>query len=215
MTLIELQSQLRSAGLLPILVDNEPPEEHRNRLMFAGTFPDYVEAVKALQVRAVFVYSEMLEESDFQTEVDGDGEAPEATIDLRTSNKDLARFSERVGQAGLLWLSISMGDEHLDLALEAPWWIEFLEMRDEAIEQISLEDERRQSAERSSRRAETAELMEGLHALAEDAKFTKLPTQKAMLQYALRAIPKLKSLEQDQLKMEIQELKARIDAGVS
>jgi hypothetical protein len=214
MTLTELQSHLKSAGLVPVLVENSPPEEHHKRLMFAGTLQEYVEAVKAFQLRAVIVYSENIEESDFEAEADDDDDVLEAPVNLCVINRSLAQYEKRIGETGLLWLSVSLGDEHLDLAMHEPWWVEFLSMRDEAVQQLSLEGERRRAALDSSKRIEAAELIADLHALADDLRFAKLPTQKAMLQYALRAVPKLKGLKQELLKVEIQELKAKIDAGV-
>jgi hypothetical protein len=53
-----------------------------------------------------------------------------------------------------------------------------------------------------------------LRGLVDDKKFACLPTQKAMLQYAIRKFPELQDLNPADLKLEIQELKARIDAGV-
>jgi hypothetical protein len=200
--------------------------------MFSGSLPEYLEAVKALQVRAIFVYAEKIDESDFLVEADAgdvdddddddaadadaDADADDAiatTVDLCTVNKKLVPFKERFGQVGLFWLSASLQNEHLDLALDEPWWREFLEIRDEAIERIMREGEQREAAALSSKRAETEELIGQLHELAEDSSFAKLPTQKAMFQYALRVLPKLKVLDDRRVKIEIQELKAKIDSG--
>ena len=56
--------------------------------------------------------------------------------------------------------------------------------------------------------------MERLHGLVDDPKFARMPTQKAMMQYALRKLPELKDFDSADLKNEIQIIKAKIDADV-
>jgi hypothetical protein len=185
---------------------------------------EYLEVAKALEARAVILYSEALEESDFlansaadDDDDDGNGsdtEEDEMFIDLCVVEAKLSRFKDRLGQHGLFCVSIALKDEHLDLALEEPWWREFLDLRDDTVGRLVKDLQERSEAARSRAEDETKSILARLHALVEDGRFVCLPTQKAMLHYALRKFPELKHLSHADLKAEIQELKARIDADV-
>lgn len=47
MTLVELQTHLKAAALIPVFVENDPPGDQKKRLMFSESLPEYLEAVKA------------------------------------------------------------------------------------------------------------------------------------------------------------------------
>ena len=220
MTLSELQSRLKAAGLVPILVTNATPDDERKRLLFSGSLGEYLEAAKALEARAVVVYSETLEEDDFLVEsgagedADSDADSDAALVNLCDVDSKLLRFKDRIGEHGVFVLSIVVQDEHLDLGLEEPWWREFVDLRDEVMDRVANEQEERMEAARSRVEVAARAMLSKLHGLVDDKKFACLPTQKAMLQYALRKFPELQDLNPADLKTEIQELKARIDADL-
>jgi hypothetical protein len=219
MTLDDIKAHLRSAGVIPICVSNEPPNDG-DRLTIIGGLPEYVEAVLAVGAKVVVVYFQTFVEDYFlhdpddeHRESDENEEVDEDLIDLRVANKELRRFKEYVDQTALIRLSFQMQSDYLDLVIEEPWWREFLELRSRITDELNDARKQRIAAEEAREEAEVDGLIAQLHKLADDARFAKLPTQKSMLQYALRQIPELDSIDPGALKSEIQEMKAKIDAG--
>ena len=133
-------------------------------------------------------------------------------MDLFAGNKELRRFKEYVGRSAVIRLSVQMQSDYLDLVIEESWWREFLDLRTQITDKLDSERELERAAETAQEDAEIDGLLARLRELADDAKFAKLPTQKAMLQYALRQIPELESIDLSDLRSEIQEIKAKIDA---
>ena len=219
MTLDEIKERLRAAGVIPIGVSNEPPRDS-DRLMVTGGLSEFVEAAQAVGAKVVVVYSQTFVEDYFlydpddgHDESDRDEEEGGDLVDLCVANKDLRRFKEFIGRTALIRLSIHIQSDHLDLAIEEPWWREFLEARSRITDELDDAMEQRVASEKAQEEAEVDGLIARLHKFADDARFAKLPTQKAMLQYALRHIPELDSIDPSNLKSEIQEIKAKIDAG--
>jgi hypothetical protein len=219
MTLSELRTQIEAAGLIPVFVVNAPPDEENERLVYSGSLAEYLEIAKSIEARTVIVYSEILEQEDFLADLDIDDQDEErandeTTVDLCNVDARLSRFRKHTGQHGIFCVSISIRDEHLDCSLEESWWHDFLEIRDAAIDQLSKQQQDRVDAARSRMRDEARATLAKLHTLLDDKKFTCLPTQKAMLQYALRKFPELSEMSPTVLKTEVQELKAKIDSNV-
>ncbi len=150
-------------------------------------------------------------ESDVES-ADTDEEDHEV-VDLSVGNKGLRRFKEYVGRSAVIRLSVQMQSEYLDLVVEEPWWREFFDLRTQITDKLDNERELERAAEMAQEDAEVDGLLARLRELADDARFAKLPTQKAMLQYALRQIPELESIDLSDLRSEIQEIKAKFDAA--
>ena len=86
----------------------------------------------------------------------------------------------------------------------------------ELIDQEIQEEEDAQLAAEEAENAEEIAKLEGavkkLHSLAADPQFARLPTQRAMRAYAIDKIPELENLDEAELKREIQDLTALIQA---
>lgn len=219
MTLDELKEHLRAAGLTPICVANPPPQ-NADRLRVVGGLAEYLEAVQAVGAKSVIIYSRMFAEDDFlhfADEADNDfekeGEQDAEPVDLSAVNEQLRKYREFIGRPAMFCLSTYMQSDYLDLVIEEPWWREFMDSRLQVTDALDEALEETVAAQQAQEEAEVEGLLARLHELASDPKFMNLPTQKAMLQYALRQIPALDSIDQSDLRSEIQEIKAKIDAA--
>jgi hypothetical protein len=217
LTLDELTTSIIAAGLIPLLVENEPPDDDR-RLRMIGTLPEYLELIQKVGEKLVVIFTETLTEEWFQY-VDDDqdeqeGDEEPGAIDLLVTNNELGKFREFVGQPGVLRLSVRVQGDHIDHVIEQSWWLEFLEIREKTIDRLEEISEHEADKQRQRRQDAQTELAAEMHRLVDDPQFSKLPTQKAMLQFALRRTPELEKLERKYLRSEIQELKAIIDAKV-
>jgi hypothetical protein len=213
MTLQELEAKLQTAGVAPIYVDNDVPEATSSRLLVTGGLDKYLVAVRAFRLTAVIVYSVILDETWFRYARDEADEDESMDMDLCDKCPQLEAFKGHIGERGIIYLSAQMRSQHLDLALEEIWWLELQEARERAIEKLENEAAVLIAATNAEDEAAAASIIELLHGLAEDPKFAKMPTQKAMMQYALRKFPELKDFDPADLKAEIQIVKAKIDAG--
>jgi len=129
-------------------------------------------------------------------------------MNSRSRGKGLRRFKEYVGRSPVIRLSVHMQSDCLDLVIEEPWWREFLDLGTQITDKLDDVRKQERAAEIAQEKAEVDGLLGRLRELADDEKFAELPTQKAMHQ-----IPELKSIDLSDLRSEIQEIKARIDAA--
>ena len=219
-----LKATFKTAGIPAVRVEQEdgifPSSKQDPRVV--GSLDDYLAALTALKAPIVLVYTQPLEEDHFvyssgageaannEVTEEGEGEIPE--IDLCKVNPALTAFKEHVGSVGTYLLTSPLQGESLDFLIEEPWYQQFEAAWEVAVRVI---DEAR-AAEASRVRLEEedrlADVISALDGLVEDKKFAQLPTQKAMLQYALDKIPSLSDIDMPSLRMKIQDLKARIDA---
>jgi len=212
MTLNDVLTKLRQERLFPILVEALP--EHRDDLEFVGGLSEYIEAAKALQSTVIFVSTITLSKEDFfWYSPDSDDEAdPDELVDLCVVVPRLKDYMNRIGQDGRVDLSISLPKCSLTMAVVEDWMVAFVELHSQAqklLRQAFLEKHAQEEAAEEARRQH---LLGNLRGLIADEDFVRLPTQRAMLAYALDDFPELESLEKNLLKAEIQNLKATIDA---
>jgi hypothetical protein len=191
-------------------------------LRAVGAVDDYLAAIKALSVSAVFVYAEKLEARDFRwspgdDEIDDDliAEEPEVgseELDLCAGNPELRAFKQHVGQAGRFTFYASIGVRGLGYILENEWFTRFRDSQESAIdsvEQQAAEESENHDKEEEQRRAA---LTEKLEQLMHDKKFARLPTQKAKIAYAKINISGIDELGSAELRNAISELTAKIAA---
>lgn len=213
MTLNDVLPKLREERLFPILVEAIP--EHGDDLEFVGSLNEYIEAAKALQATVIFVSTLTLSKEGFcwhSPEADDDETDPEDPVDLCVVVPDLKDYMNRIGQHGRIELSIPLRKGSLKMAMVEDWMDAFIELRFQAqklLQQAFLE---KQAQEEETEEAGRQHLLGNLRGLISDEGFVRLPTQKAMLAYALDDFPELEILGENLLKKEIQNLKARIDA---
>lgn len=228
MTLVELSKLCTSKEIHLIRV--EVISEFREGLAFVGSLDEYLEAIKVLGARAIFVSSINVTEERFvytprrslnprtnwpfpTRDIDEDGEIEE--FDLCSVTPELEKFKERIGEDGYFELSAC----NLTYSIYEDWMQEMEILRDEAqeiIEAQKLAEEEELSEEQEQQEAEEQARLEAavknLHALITDKNFVRLPTQRAMRAYAIDKIPELENLDDAELKREIQDIGAKIQA---
>lgn len=212
MTLPELLLELRGEDIFPIRVEAIP--EHRNDLVFMGTLSEFIEAAKAIQSQIVFVSTITLSEDHFlwdNPDADDENDVDER-IDLCRVVPELNDFKTRVGEDGHIDLSIPGPRGSLTLAIAEDWFAAFVEFHSQAVQLLQQASVEMRTQEEAAEEAKTQHLLRNLRGLITDKDFVRLPTQRAMLAYALDDFPELETLKESILKAEIQNLKARIDA---
>lgn len=213
MTLAELSSQLHGEGLFPVRVESIP--ENHDDMVFVGSISEFIQAAKAMQSSIVFVSTFTLSEEHFlriSPDEDEDEDDVGEPIDLCQVVPELNNLKGRIGQDGHIDLSVPGSKGSLTLRIAEDWIFTFAELHSQALRllrQVSLE---KRAQEEALEEARTHHLLRNLRGLVTDKAFARLPTQKAMLAYALEDFPELESLGEEVLRNEIQNLKARIDA---
>ena len=211
MKLTELITKLHAADLLPIRVEPISSDD----LMFVGSLGEFIHSAKVMQSPFVFVSTITLSEEHFLLENPETDDEDEANINVCQIVPELNNFKNRIGEDGQFDLWVPATRTSLRLVIREDWLTRFLELHSQAdkLLQQSLFENRAQNEAIEEARAH--HLLENLRGLIADSDFIRLPTQRAMLAYALEDFPELESLDERVLKSEIQKLKAKIDAQVS
>lgn len=213
MNLDDLNAQIQSVGLHPIRV--ESVLDRSGDLRFVGSLAEYLQAVKAVKSSFLLVSTVVLSEDHFfysESDQDDDDPDPEEEVDMCTVLSTLSVFKERIGEVGHFDLSAPMASTSLTFAIIEDWWREFVEQHS-AANSIIREERDAELAKLDAAEVEKTHLVtEQLRALIDDKRFTSLPTQRAMREYALEKLPELDMLDPQDIKREIQDLSARIHA---
>jgi hypothetical protein len=215
MNLEALKEIFRKANIVPVQTDGSAFENEAAGETVVGALDDYIEALKALRTPIVFICVDVLENDDFLyfSEEGEDQEVDDSTVvDLCRGNSELGKFKKYIGSVGLFKLSVSLQSTSLNYFIREEWYTDYERCWAAATDKL---DEDRAVAEESSeveKQARLENLLTALRGLINDRKFIGLPTQKAMLAYALHKIPDLDDLERSAVKVEIQDMHARIVA---
>jgi hypothetical protein len=215
----ELRQKLKDAGVLVVRVEGSVSDEDVEGFTASGSIEDYIEALKALRARVVYVLTESLEEDDFRyqladSESGSDGELQEdgEGLDLCTIEPALQSFRSRIGQMGAYRLCAQMPSHQLNFFIWEAWYEEFLDRMNEAAQSV---DEQRDAVDAdidAQEKSKARKLLESLNELIHDSTFVRLPTQKAMLAYALEHITGLEDLDRHMVKEAIQDVRAKMYA---
>jgi hypothetical protein len=233
MDLKELESVFGSASILLVEVEALDDAVDRRALRIAGCLEDYIAAAKALHILVVFYFLEKLQTADFlfsaeddelpaadDDEVDDDCEGEDETDgpkdhseqDLCAVKVELQRFKSHLGDVGRIWLYAPTQPNGLTYLIESKWYTQFLDIRDSALESIHQRFSDEQAGRFAAENQRRIGLAAKLDDLANDKKFARLPTQKAMLAYAKLNVPGLDDMDNDALKSAISELWAKMIA---
>lgn len=185
--------------------------------MFKGSLEDYLSAVQALKSPVVFICEFHLTEEDFIYEDEDEDEYDDfhvgaEEIDLRKVEPKLRSYSSKINETGWFQLASPMSNGSLTFSIKEEWWHEVYELLDETKESVK---ERRSAAKdefRVNEERRKVATLKKLQNLIGDVDFQKLKTQKAMREYALDKYPELVEWDGLELKEEIQNLAARIEA---
>jgi hypothetical protein len=227
MTLQELMQSLTSAELYPVRVEGDAEHDNFGGLVFLGDLDAFIKAAKALSARCVFVTTQTLEESDFLFQEERPrgrfaaaksrtlSTGTEPDVDLREVDPALNEFKAHLGRECAFRLGVHMPHPRLEYLLRESWWQRFSELREHAMDKVDQERElvASQAGEEGMRRREG--VLTAVRELINDPEFAILPTQKAMLGYALQRIPGVETIPVAKLREEIQVLAAKIKAKAS
>lgn len=181
---------------------------------FRGTITEYFEAITALGKKAVFVGSLELTEDFFIYAYNDDEEDFEINdqIDLCSIVPALKIYKKRIGDVFCIELSAPLSLGSLRYSVEQEWFNSLSELVNAARATIENDQETESKKLEAEKAVRMAMLSDNLSALTRDKEFVKLRTQAAMREYALDKYPKLDALSATELKREIQQLAARIEA---
>lgn len=211
----EVVEQLRAAGVFSIVAKEAPGSNDRHR--FAGTFTQYIEALKAVRASFAYVYAQVFDAEDLTHESSSsESDAEDVTeeserVNLSIRHPELNQYRKYFGQHGMYWLSVPLGQDHLHLIIEESWFETFHEVKSQAVEALETEAQGRREEREAQEDAKVEALLRKLRALEGDSKFAKLKTLRAMQQYAVQQLPELEELDPAEVKREIQTLKDTLD----
>lgn len=209
MKLSELLSQLNGEGLFPIRVESIPEDD--DDMTFAGSVSEFIQAAKVMRSPMVFVSTFTLSEEHFLRNSSDEDDANEP-IDLCRVVPELNNLKGRIGEDGHIDLSVPAPKGSLTLQIVEDWMLTFSELHSQALRLLRQASQEEHAQEEAIEEARTQHLLKNLRGLITDPEFVRLPTQRAMLAYAIDDFPELETLEESVLRTEIQNLKARIDA---
>ena len=216
MNLQELKEKLKTANLHPIRLEGSPLDRDMGGDAFIGNLEEYFEAVRVLGAPAVFILTETLEIERFQYEIEIDSEEESESdaeeIDLCKFNPMLEKYREYIGQVGMFKLSIPVPEAHISFYINEDWWLEFIKLWSETTDRIDEDQEAAHAQQRAAKELGEKQILKSLGGLLRDEDFVRLPTQRSMIEYAKEKIPGLETVNAVTLKIEIQNLHAKIKA---
>jgi len=218
MHLDELLNKLESEGFFLIRVEGNALQSKEGELVFIGSLEDFLKASKALKAEAVFVINTMLHEDDFKYEADDEYDednnlsGDNQSVYLPSVMPALNKFKKYVGQDCAYKLFVTTGNNILAFFIRESWWDDFAQKYMEAISKWEETQQALRYSERVKLKAKQKEILDQVDSLINDAAFSKLPTQKAMIAYAIDKLPKLEEVDETDLQMKISNINARLQA---
>lgn len=212
MDLSELKAILHAASFYPVHVEDDVDEVRG--LKFKGSLDEYLDAVRVLDKKVIFIASQEFNEDDFQSEFKGrtyDDEEEKfqyevEEIDLCEINPAFKKFKERIGQVCIFKLSSSISEESLTFYIQADWWDEFSIIYNETVYTVVEDKTAIQERIKVAQKEKSKELIKTIHELRHDKDFAGLRTQRAMLAYAKEKVPEVENISPSILRKEIQAL---------
>ena len=204
---------LAAGGVHPILVavthDSDADME------FQGSLEEFFDALKALETKAVFVSSYRLNDTAFaylpddEDELESEAEEP---FDLCSFEPALEGYRSRIGDLFRVEVCVPLRIGSLKYVEESDWFKPLPQLLADAKDAIDSDREAAMERREAEEEARAEKLFEDLRNLIKDKEFVKLRTQAAMREYALERFPQLQLVSSADLKREIAQLVARIDA---
>ncbi len=213
MDLSELKEKIRAANFHPIHIEGTANPDKAEGFAFNGTLEEYLEALRALNKKAIFLATDILEEEDFFHEMrersydeDNEPRLEIEEIDLCLIKPSISNFKKNIDAVGGFKLFSSLTNDSLDFFIQEDWWLEFMIQYVEAVEEIKNEKEKTHEKLKEAEKEREKILVKSLRELIKNSEFSSLKTQRAMTNYALENIPNLDNLDQRTIKDEIQKL---------
>jgi hypothetical protein len=215
MELEAVKEKIRASKLHPVQVVDDLFGESARGHRFIGSLEEYLDALRAVGALAVFIRATEFDEEDFFHAPEDEGNLPASEseyIDLRSVVPELRAFEKHRDTIAMYKLSGALAADSLNFVISEPWWMEFLKLRATATDQVDGDRAASEAKSKADREAQDRKALAALGGLMKDANFARLPTQKAMLAYALDRIPELQNVDELLIKVEIQDLNAKIRA---
>lgn len=215
MEIESLREKLRAAKLYPVQVEGSPVDENSRGHRFIGSLEEYLDAMRAIAAPAVFIRTEAFDDLHFFHSPESQDDQPDddsELIDLRSIATGLRTFERHIGAIAMFRLSATLTTDSLDFVINEPWWIDFLKLRETATDQVDGDLAAAEAKSKADQQSRDRNALAALNGLISDPNFAHLPTQKAMIAYAVDQIPELESVDETALKVEIQNLHAKIKA---
>lgn len=219
MNLSELKEKLKSVNLHPIPVEDGASPDDAKGLTFSGSLDEFLDAVRALGVSAVFIATDELEEDSFIYEIgersyneNDELDIESEEIDLCAVNPRLNMFKDRINQVGLFRLFSSASESGLNFYIHEDWWMKFIKLFVETVENVEHKKVEIKERTRIAQEEKGKELIKKVRELSKDASFRRLKTQRAMTNFASENIPDLETLEPRLLRAEIQKLYDKLNS---
>ena len=188
MTLSELLSQLNGECLFPIRVESIPEDD--DDMTFAGSVSEFIQAAKVMRSPMVFVSTFTLSEEHFLRYSSEEDDANEP-IDLCRVVPELNNLKGRIGEDARIDLSVPAPKGSLTLQIVEDWMLTFSELHSQALRLLRQASQEEHAQEEAIEEARTQHLLKNLRGLITDPEFVRLPTQRAMLAYAIDDFPEL------------------------
>lgn len=176
---------------------------------------EYLEAVKSLRSDVIFISAIRITEEHFLYLDDDDEDEDDADadiIDLCSVVPELNKLKKRIGEDGHFDLSVSITSGNLSFSIHEEWMEHLVELLNKARDLVNENRDSELALIREEEIAKSKEVLKKLHGLISDKDFVRLPTQRAMQEYAIDKFPELEDVADHDLKLEIQSLKAKIQA---
>ncbi|HKV96394.1 MAG TPA: hypothetical protein VJR90_02755 [Gammaproteobacteria bacterium] len=210
---------VRDKGFLPLRVEGSARRHESEGLLTLGSVDEYLEAIKVLGVKVVFVFAETFGESDFSSEDITDAEyldrkylTDDEDVDLAAFVPAIKDFRKYIGSACLYRLSADTGSSTLEYCIEPDWWESFVSAKEMAVGSAKEKIEMAMARDEEEMEKKGEKLLKLIRNLINDSEFVLLPTQKSMKAYALEKHPELLALDDRTIREEVQVLDRKIEA---
>jgi hypothetical protein len=203
---------IRAAGLVPIPVIDDTAEEDSKGLTFNGSLDEFLKAVSDIGDRVVFVATKSFTQDEFDGAVERVSDESEGAS-KRNFLKQVHSAQCYIGTECEMKLTVRNGAFVLNYFHVETWWIHLLDVTAEAYHELKIEREAQREALEAESAADRAKVLKELQNLIRDDSFAKMPTQRAMVAYAIDAVDDIELiLDEDEIKSEVQKLNDRLIA---
>lgn len=132
---------------------------------------------------------------------------------LRKISKEIEAEKHRIGKECEIRLTVRSKAFELNFFHSEDWWIDHLLRTSKAIEELDDVYEKQKAAQDAAEYSQREKVLQDLRDLIRDDSFAKMPTQRAMVAYAVDAVDDLEEfLDEDEIKAEVQKLNDRLIA---
>ncbi|CAC9966759.1 hypothetical protein [uncultured Gammaproteobacteria bacterium] len=184
-------------------------------MTFQGGLLEYVEAVKNLDSKVVFLSISTLSKEFFTinigAEIDDYGSISKE-IEITSINKKFKKYKKYINKNAYFHFLTTSKYGNLQFNIQEDWFNEFYELLEIERENIENHHINKLNENESNNAARQNELLQKVDSLKNDSNFCKCKTQIIKNAYALEKYPELKELDLLTLKSAISSITAAVEA---